>query len=269
MRQRLVMVGLALCAVAACAAEKPVLLYSRHFNAKGETRYLPDGQYKVLLDRLATDFTVRVHDKPLNLDTLRDVNVLLIANPSDKAVGANPAPPHVDKQAIESVTQFVRRGGGVVIMANQENHNMEVEDTNKLLKQYGLAWTNIYVDAKLLPVPKAAPQIGGLRWAFYTGNLLLLDTNHPAHPRALVANDLNVKPPKGERDAPGVLMATATQGRGRLIAVTDSGWLADWAFDERGVGGVSLKGQDNYEIFRRLALWLATGTFSQGRSKLN
>ncbi len=68
---------------------------------------------------------------------------------------------------------------------------------------------------------------------------------------------MNVKPPKGTRDEPGVLMAVSEPGRGRVIVVTDAGWLADWAFNEKGVGGVALQGQDNWEIFRRLALWAA------------
>ena len=58
---------------------------------------------------------------------------------------------------------------------------------------------------------------------------------------------------------PGALLAIAEPGRGRVIVVTDAGWLADFAFNETGVGGVALKGQDNWEIFRRLARWAAQG----------
>src|SRR5215217_17897 len=76
------------------AEEKPVLLYSRYFNAKGETRYLPDGSYKDVLDELRAQFEVRVNDEPLNSDALKGVAVVLIANPSDKAVGSNPPPHH-------------------------------------------------------------------------------------------------------------------------------------------------------------------------------
>src|SRR6185503_19048178 len=34
---------------AAGSSTKPVLLYSRYFNAEGETRYLPDGTFKEIL----------------------------------------------------------------------------------------------------------------------------------------------------------------------------------------------------------------------------
>jgi hypothetical protein len=239
------------------AERKPVLLYSRYFNAPGEARYLPDGNYKEVLDRLGKEFEVQVSDKPLTAENLRDVNVVLVANPSDKAVGNNPAPHHVETKDIQEITGFLQSGGGFIVMGNQENHNLEITDMNKLLQRFGIQYTNAYTDAKKLVLPRETPIIGGLRWAYYTGNLLLLDSKNAAKPRALVTNDLAQKPEKGERDQPGVLMAAATPGQGHVLVVTDAGWICDWAFNEQGVGGVAIKGQDNWEIFRRLALWTA------------
>jgi len=234
---------------------KPVLLYSRYYNAEGENRYLPDGAYKQLMRRLREDFDVRVHNLPLSLQTLADVNLLFIVNPSDKAAGNNPPPPHVSAADIRVLAGFAEKGGGIIVMENQENHNLEVEDMNKLLAQFGIQATNLYTDAKKLVLPKETPIIGGLRWAYYTGNLLLVDPSHPAKPRALVMNDLGQKPVQGARDQAGCLLAVAEPGQGRVVVVTDSGWLADWAFDEVGIGGVAIKGQDNWEIFRRLTHW--------------
>src|SRR6185295_6043914 len=76
-------------------AKRPTLLYSRYFNAAGESRYLPDGTYKNILTRLDQEFDFRVHSVPLNDQSLADVNVVLIANPSDKAAGTNRPPPHM------------------------------------------------------------------------------------------------------------------------------------------------------------------------------
>src|SRR2546429_2335509 len=76
---------------------KPVLLYSRYYNAEGEHRYEPNGTYKQAIQRLREDFEVRIHNKPLTRDTLADVKLLFIVNPSDKAVSNNPAPPHVSR----------------------------------------------------------------------------------------------------------------------------------------------------------------------------
>jgi unsaturated rhamnogalacturonyl hydrolase len=239
------------------ADSKPVFLYSRHFNAVGEDRYLPDGNYKDLLQRLGKDFDVRANDQPLTAETLAGVSVVLVANPSDKAVANNPPPHHFAERDIAALTDFVKRGGGLIVMGNQENHNLEVEDTNKLLRQFGLQFTNLYTDAKLLPLPKTTPIIGELRWAYYTGNQVRIESFHPAKPRALVMNDLGIKPAKGPRDEAGALLAVAEPGQGHVVVVTDAGWVTDFAFNEKGVGGVALKGQDNWEIFHRLARWAA------------
>jgi hypothetical protein len=107
------------CASAYAADHKPVLLYSRYFNAPGEARYLPDGNYKEALDLLGKEFDVRVNDAPLNAQNLKDVKVVLVANPSDKAVEKNPAPHHVDQQDIHEITSFVQKGGGLIVMGNQ------------------------------------------------------------------------------------------------------------------------------------------------------
>jgi len=236
---------------------KPVLLYSRFYNAAGDNRYLPDGAYKQVIQRLRQDFDVRVHNQPLTLEALAQVKLLMIVNPNDKAVSNNPAPPHVSAADIQVLTDFVRNGGGLIVSGNQENHNLEVDDMNRLLAQFGIQATNLYTDAKKLVIPAGTPLIGGLRWAYYTGNLLRVESSHSAKPRALVLNDLSQRPEKGTRDQAGCLLATAEPGKGRVVVVTDSGWLADWAFAEEGVGGVAMKGQDNWEIFRRLTRWAA------------
>jgi unsaturated rhamnogalacturonyl hydrolase len=235
---------------------KPVLLYSRYFNAEGEDRYQPDGTFKSFLDQIKPHLEVVVHNKPLTPENLKGINLILIANPSDKAVKDSPAPHHFSKTDIQNLTAFVRKGGGLIIMGNQENHNLEVEDTNKLLKNFGLQFTNLYTDAKKLVIPKDVPVLGGLTWAYYTGNSVEIEPGHPAHPRALIKNDLEQKPAKGTRDQPGALLAIAEPGKGRVAVITDAGWLTETALDGRGIGGVAIKEHDNLQIFLRLASWL-------------
>src|ERR1043166_7527022 len=109
-------------ALAAQPPSKPVLLYSRHYNAEGENRYLPDDTYKQVIQRLRQDFDVRVHNKPLTRETLADAKLLFIVKPSDKAVGSHPAPPHVSAADIKVLTTFVNNGGGLIVSGNQENH---------------------------------------------------------------------------------------------------------------------------------------------------
>jgi hypothetical protein len=236
---------------------KPVFLYSRYFNAEGESRYLPDGTYQQVLQRLQTHFEVQANREQLTDASLARVKVVLIANPSDQAVGGRPAPHHFTAADIEVLARYVRRGGGLIIMGNQENHNLEVEDTNKLLAEFGLGFTNLYTDVKKLAVPRNTPAIGGLNWAFYTGNLLLLTPNHSARPRALVMNDLSRQPLNGTRNQAGALLAVAEPGRGRVVAVTDAGWITNDVLDDKGIGGVVITNHDNWEILRRLACWAA------------
>src|SRR5438046_596811 len=118
------------------AQSKPVFLYSRYFNAEGEDRYSPDTAYKDVLEQLRAEFDVRVHAEPLNNTALKGVNVVLISNPSDKAVAGHAAPHHFSAADIRALTRFVENGGGLIIMGNQENHNLEIEDTNKLLSHF-------------------------------------------------------------------------------------------------------------------------------------
>jgi len=238
------------------AADKPVFLYSRYYNAKGETRYEPDGAFKDVLHRLGNEFEVRVHDKPLTREILKDVNLVLIANPSDKAVSNNAAPAHLSTKDTATLTEWIRGGGGLIVTANQEAHNLELDGVNRLLSQFGLQFTNVYTDFKPIAVPKDAPIIGGLRWGYYSGNQIIVDKKASGRARAVVSNDATA-PIKGTRNAPGVLMATAEPGKGRVIATTDTGWLTDNALSGEGIAGAQIKEQDNWEIFRRLATWAA------------
>lgn len=262
-RHKFLIAVMAVCAIGLGSAEpistgKPVFLYSRYFNAEGETRYLPEVTYQQVLQRLQPQFEVRVNREALTDASLAGVKVILIANPSDQAVGVHPAPHHFSAADIAVLTRYVRNGGGLIIMGNQENHNLEVEDTNKCLAGFGLGFTNLYTDVKKLAVPRSTPLIGGLTWAYYTGNLLVLNTNHPAQPRALVMNDLNQKPLNGPRDQPGALLAFAELGRGRVVVVTDAGWITNDVLADKGIGGVVITNHDNWEIFRRLAQWAAS-----------
>ncbi|MHA3773699.1 hypothetical protein ACXR0O_19375 [Verrucomicrobiota bacterium sgz303538] len=251
------LLAITLCGAFAAEGGKPVLLYSRYFNAKGETRYQPDGTYKDVLNQLREAYDVRVNDEPLNADTLKNVALVLIANPSDKAVGNNPPPHHCTPTDVTELTRYVENGGGLIALGNQENHNLETEQFNHLLGAFGMKFENLYTDAKRLVIPSSTPVIGGLRWAYYTGNLIVLRPDHPAKPTVVVKNDLAQKPEKGSRDQEGILLAGSELGKGRVIAVTDAGCISNDALSGKGIGDVSIKEHDNLELFLRLARWAA------------
>jgi hypothetical protein len=67
----------------------------------------------------------------------------------------------------------------------------------------------------------------------------------------------NQKPLNGIRNEAGPLLAVAELGRGRLVAVTDAGWISNDVLADKGIGGVVITNHDNWEIFRRLAGWAA------------
>lgn len=211
----------------------------------------------MLMDGLRRDFEVRAHDHPLTDEVLAGVKVLFISNPNDQAVGTNAVPVHMTRGEAARLGRFVERGGGLIVMENQENHNLEVKDMNLLLGRFGIRATNLYTDFKRLSIPTAHPVLGGLRWGFYAGNALELMPSHPARPTVVVQNDASQPLLKGTRDHPGVLMAMATPGRGRVVVGTDAGWLCDWSFDARGINGFAITGQDNREIALRLFRWAA------------
>ncbi len=241
----------------AAQAAKPVLLYSRTWNAEGETRYQPDGTYSGILAKMRESFEVRIGTGPITTASFAGVAVILIANPSDKAVAGNPAPRHVVPEDRAILTDFVKKGGGLILMGNQENHNLETVETNRLLAGFGMKWEDRYTDIKGLAIPAATPVIGGLKWGFYAGNTLVLDPAHPAQPRALVPNDLATPPLNSTRNEPGVLLAVATPGSGRVVVATDAGWIGNSVLEGKGIAGFAVPGDNNVEIFRRLAHWAA------------
>jgi hypothetical protein len=242
---------------AADGGAKPVFLYSRYYNAQGDNRYLRDGAFREALDLLTNEFEVKTSSAPLTRESLAGVKVVLIATPSDQPVGNGPRPPHMNRQDANAISSWVSKGGALIMMQNQENHNLEVRDMNLLLGRFGIEATNVYTDAKLLRIPSSNSVLGGLRWAYYTGNGLQLKPANPGRPKPLIPNDLSQKPAKGTRDTEGALVASATPGKGRVIVATDSGWICDWAFNGQGVGGVGFKEHDNQEIWLRMVRWAA------------
>lgn len=240
-------------------ADRPVLLYCTHFTAEGEQQYAPDGPFAEVLGRLEEEFDVRVSDERPTRGRLAGADVLLIVNPSDKAVDDGPPPHHVERADVRVVVNWVQSGGGLVFLSNQtEGHNVEKRAANELLREFGLRVTEYTIGVKRVAIPSEAPIVGGLRWAYYYGSPLAVEAGHFARPRTIVRNDPDVPAQQGKGvagpDAP--LLAAAEVGRGRVVVAGDTGWIADWALLEKEPYG-TIRGQDNWEIFRRLARWAA------------
>ena len=238
---------------------RPVLWYCLHYQAKGENRYAPDGAYHDVLEILRRKFEVRVSDVEPTVGTLRGVDVILIANPNDRAFGTNPPPAHLSGLNIGTLTRFIRRGGGLILMGNQENHNLEMTAVNQLLGSFGMRFETNYTDLKrfTFSITVPAEPLAQLRWAYYSGNQIQLDPNHPAHPKPWIINNSADPILKGQRNTAGILLAGATLGRGRIIVVTDSGWISANALNGVGIGGYYIADHDNPEIIQRMVDWAA------------
>ena len=238
---------------------RPVLLYSMAFTAEGEKQYEPNGPYREVLARLTQDFEVRYSDQPLSWKVLGGAKVVLISNPSDKGVGGR-EPHHVDRADVNLLANYVQGGGGLVFLSNQSGapHNCEKENANKLLEQFGIRNSEYFIGVKRIVIPADVPIIGGLTWGFYYGSPLMVDESHFAHPRVLVWNDPNLpaQPKKGPDGVRGPLLAVAEVGKGRVVVASDTGWIAEWALLEQEPFG-TVRGQDNWEICRRLTRWAA------------
>jgi hypothetical protein len=239
------------------AADKPVFLYSQYFNAPGENRYSADGNYSQVLEALKKNYAVEVDDKPLNAANLSGTKVVLIANPNDQPHGTNAPPHHISGDDAIELYNWVQRGGGLILMGNQENHNLETRDVNQFLRLIGLKWADTYTDAKRIELPADLPILGGLTWAYYTGNQIEITPGHPSNARCLIESKAELPTLTGRRNTEGCLLAIAEVGSGRVVLVTDAGWIANWALNEEGVGGIAIKNQDNLEIFLRLTKWAA------------
>lgn len=237
-------------------AAKPVLLYSRYFNAPGENRYLPDGQYKEILNLLREEYEVRVDAVAPTPESLSGVDVVLVANPSAEAVAGQKDPGRFTPETIEAIRKYVQRGGGWVMMGNQENHNLDTAAANRLLESFGIQWVEEHTDMKAISIPASHPVLGGLTWAYYTGNHNKLLADHPARPNCWIANQASIPLAGGKRNPDGAcLLAVSTPGRGRVVSVSDSGWLIGSVLEGQGIAGVAIKDHDNVEILRRLLAW--------------
>jgi hypothetical protein len=228
-----------------------------HYQATGENRYAPEGTYRDILEILRRDFDVRVSEVEPTAQSLHGVNVVLIANPNDQAFGTNPPPKHVAAHHVATFRNFIQRGGGLIVLGNQDNHNLETKDLNRLLGEFGMRFEANYTDFKRFTFGPDVPALAGLRWAYYVGNQIQLDPKHPSHPTAWVTNDPGVPLLKGQRNAPGVLLAGAQLGRGRVLVGTDGGWLTANALNGVGIGGYYITDHDNPEIIRRMIDWTA------------
>jgi uncharacterized membrane protein len=206
------------------------------------------------------DFTVaRNADAPLTAAALREADVLVIAHPSEqrweRTTNANS--PRLSDDEIAAVRDFVRAGGGLIVLGETE-HAKYGNNLNALLGEFGIQIETATVFdythyEKVTSWIKAQPSANGIA---QTGLLTqvkdvclyragVLNVTNDAKP-ALLTSDV-AQPP----NAP--VMAAATYGHGRVVAIADSDWLGDEFFDAH----------DHVRLWRNIVYLAAANAFAQ------
>jgi unsaturated rhamnogalacturonyl hydrolase len=181
-------------------------------------------------------------------ENLRPADIYIIVDPDTPAESDNPhyvEPPH-----IRAITDWVRAGGVLVLMANDKG-NAEFAHFNQLARQFGIHFNE-----------DSRNRVQGNDFAM---GRILAPAHHPIFrtARALYLKEictLNVVPPATATimDQGDVIMAVAKLGRGTVFAVGDP-----WLYNEY-VDGRKLPPEfDNYKAAQDLSLWL----IKQARAK--
>lgn len=172
---------------------------------------------------------------------LKQTNIYIIVDPDTKE--ENEKPNFIEEAHIKAITEWVRRGGVLVLMGNDIG-NAEFDHFNRLAKQFGIEFNK-----------DSRNRVQGNDYA--TGKITVADRN----PVFKTARELYLKEISTLRVAPpakpliedkgDVIMAVAKPGKGTVFVVGDP-----WLYNEY-VDGRKLPPEfDNFKAARDLALWL-------------
>lgn len=172
---------------------------------------------------------------------LNNANIYIIVDPDTKA--ETPAPHYIRKKDIKAITHWVRRGGILVLMAN-DSGNSEFTHLNRLAKKFGMHFNEVSLN-----------HVAGQQWEM--GAI----TRLPDHPIFAGVQKIYIKeasslnltaPAKPVLTKEGhVFMALSPVGGGYVFAVTDP-----WIYNEY-IGNKYLPGDfQNHQAAENLADYL-------------
>ena len=205
----------------------------------------------------ARDFdAVTTAGRPLDEVALADVDVLVIAHPSDpkweRTVGADS--PVFSPAEIAAVQDFVARGGGLVVLGEEEEDKYG-GNLNDLLAPFGVRFENTivfeydpgdgvpsWVVGESAPKPADPGILHGVgEVGFYRAGALSTDD-----PGAVVLRT------RATADPPGAALVAATQYKeGRVVVVADSDLFGDDYLSRR----------DNRRLWMNLLYWVSLAAF--------
>jgi unsaturated rhamnogalacturonyl hydrolase len=154
-------------------------------------------------------------------DNLRKASVYIIVDPDN--IKDNPTPNYVSEKDVKPISDWVKAGGALVLMAN-DSANCDLEHFNKLANAFGIKFTNKSINMVKNDVYEQGVVIPNDNMVFkqpykmYLKEVSALSIKPPAKALAIREND--------------VIIAVAKIGKGMVFAVGDP-WLYNEYFDGR------------------------------------
>jgi len=172
---------------------------------------------------------------------LKGASVYVIVDPDH--IRDNPSPNYVSAKDIKTISDWVKAGGTLLLMANDSN-NCDLKYFNQLSKVFGIMFTDKSINMvknDTYPQGEVLPGSGNpvfkTTQKMFLKELSVLDIKAPA--KALVKKDNDV------------IIATAKLGKGNVLAVGDP-----WLYNEY-VDGRKLPAEyENYKAAEDLVKWL-------------
>jgi unsaturated rhamnogalacturonyl hydrolase len=172
---------------------------------------------------------------------LQEANIYIIVDPDIPK--ENPQPNYIEPQDVETIYNWVRGGGVLVIMGN-DTGNAEFDHFNMLASKFGIQFNkdsrNNVVDDHF---ETGAISVNGTNTIFKTTKKIFLkgiSTLHITKPAVAVLTD------QGD-----VIMAMAKIGKGAVFAVGDP-----WLYNEYTDGKKLPSDYENYNAAKELVNWL-------------
>lgn len=174
-------------------------------------------------------------------ENLKNINVYIIVDPDTKK--ETPNPNFVQDADIKQISNWVKAGGTLVLMAN-DTSNCEHKNFNRLAKEFGIQF-----------LPKNVNMVQGTQWQqgrvdIPAGNAIFQNTK-AVYIKELSPLDLKAPAQAVVTQNGDVIMGVAKVGKGTVFAVGDP-WLYNEYTDGRRIPLI----YENFSAAKDLAKWL-------------
>jgi len=176
--------------------------------------------------------------------SLKGLSVYIIVDPDSRK--ESPSPNYVQPADAKAVTEWVKAGGTLVLLAN-DTANCETKHFNELAKNFGVQFTSQSVNM----VQGSQFEQGKVD---LTSGKAVFKTATTAYIKELAVLGLQAPAQPQVTDNGRVIMATAKLGKGRVFALGDP-WLYNEYLDGRKIPAV----YQNFKAAKDLATWLLAG----------